>query len=108
MQSEEEEKFKYMEKFTFGDYKQHEQWGSIKYILGSDFCHFMKYLSSECNRDTPLNSNDIVITSNIMGKYSKTVDDSQYRVDFIVFWSSNIIVISWGMSLQIFEIFKKI
>ncbi len=32
------------------------------------------------NRDTPLNSNDIVITSKTMGKYSKTVDDLQYRV----------------------------
>ena len=35
-------------------------------------------------RDTPLNSNDIVITSKTMGKYSKKVDDLQNRVDFIV------------------------
>ncbi len=40
-----------------------------------------------CNRDTPLNRNEIVITSQTMGKYSKTVDDSQYRVDFVVIWS---------------------
>ena len=33
------------------------------------------------NRDTPLNSNYIVITNKTMGKYSKIVDDLQYRVD---------------------------
>ncbi len=38
-------------------------------------------VASSPNRDTPINSNDIVITSKTMGKYSKTVDDWQYRVD---------------------------
>ncbi len=32
------------------------------------------------SRDAPLNSNDIVITRKTMGKYTKTVDDLQYRL----------------------------
>ncbi len=36
------------------------------------------------NRDARLISNDIVIISKTMGKYSKTGDDLQYGVDFIV------------------------
>ncbi len=43
---------------------------------------------SKLNRDTPLNSNDIVITLNAHNAtlifMHKTVDDWQYRVDFIV------------------------
>ena len=46
------------------------------------------FVSWESIRDTPLNSNDIVITSKTMRKYSKIVDDSQYRVDFIVITNS--------------------
>ncbi len=51
------------------------------YIMTSCHCHTKLCW---CNRDTPLNSNDIVITSKTTGKYSKTVDALQYRVDFIV------------------------
>ncbi len=43
----------------------------------------MKMVEHDCNRDTPLNCNDIVITSKTMGKYSKTVDDLQCREDII-------------------------